>query len=87
MLRRSSDLYLLKYGNILVKEDFNIERCMHPIILWIIRVKKYYKRANMFQNPENPLLIVLMLINSLSSLKRSCAVGIGLSDFHKMTVT
>ena len=40
-----------------------------------------------FQNPDNPKSINLMLTNSVHSFQNSCALEIGLSDFHKMTVT
>ena len=40
-----------------------------------------------FKNPDNPKSIDLMLTNSVHSFQNSCALEIGLSDFHKMTVT
>lgn len=47
----------------------------------LIKVPRCYK------NPSKPIYIDLMLTNSLKTFFNSCAVEIGLSDFHKMTIT
>ena len=40
-----------------------------------------------FKSPENPPWIDLIFISRARSFQNSCAIEIGLSDFHLMTLT
>ena len=44
-------------------------------------------RPTCFKNPEKPSCIDLILTNCPRSFQTSCAIEIGLSDFHKLVVT
>ena len=51
------------------------------------KLKKLIKVLTCFKNPERPTSIDEMLTNSNRSFQNSCAIEMGLSDFHKMIVT
>ena len=53
----------------------------------ILLLRVWFKKPTSFKNPENDYYINLMLTNSPNSFQNSCAIEIGLSDFHKITAT
>ena len=52
----------------------------------VYNLKNLIKVPTCFKNSERPNSIDVMLTNSYRSLQNSCAIEMGLSDFHKMIV-
>ena len=50
-------------------------------------LKSLIKKPKCFKNPDHPTCIDLILTNRQKSFQNSIIIGIGLSDFHKLTVT
>ena len=50
-------------------------------------MKSLIKEPTCYKNPNKPSCIDLILTNKPRSFQHSCVIEIGLSDFHKMTVT
>ena len=53
----------------------------------ILLLRVWFEKPTSFKNPENAYYINVMLTNSPNSFQNSCAIEIGLSDFHKITAT
>ena len=45
------------------------------------------KQPTCYKNPKNPSCIDLILTNKAKSFQRACIMEIGLSDFHRMTIS
>ena len=69
--------------------DFNADKNKTSLkdFCQLYNLKHLIKVPTCYKNPENPSIIDLMLTNSPYSYQNSCAIEIGLSDFHKMMVT
>ena len=50
-------------------------------------LKSFLKEPTCYKNPEWPSCIDLILTNSPCNFQNSCAIEIGLSNFHNMIVT
>ena len=48
---------------------------------------KFNQSTNIFQNPDKPTCIDLILTNRPNLFQHTSALEIGLSDFHLLTVT
>ena len=89
VLTKSLDPYSTEYNNLTVIGDLNAKvnlECMKHFcetydLNTLIKVPTCYK------NPEKPSCIDLLLTNRPTSFQSSSVVEIGLSDFHKMTIT
>ena len=87
-LSKSTDLYLIKYDQLLFLGDFNAgvegssvkNFCSRYNLLSIIN------RSTCFKNPEKPC-IDLILTNCPRIFQNYCAIVTELSDFHKLVVT
>ena len=88
-LGRQLDKYLGKYDNVLLIGDFNSEITETNMDEFcnIYNLKSLIKENTCFKNPSNPSCIDLMLTNRSRSFIGSQTVELGVSDFHKMTVT
>ena len=53
----------------------------------IHNLKNLIKVPTCFKNPDFPISIGVMLTTSYRSFHNSCAIDMGLSDFHKIIVT
>ena len=53
----------------------------------IYDLKSLIKEPTCHENPNKLSCIDLILTNKPRSFQQSCVIEIGLSDFHKMTVT
>ena len=53
----------------------------------LYNLKTLIKECTYFKSPENPTCVELMLTNLYRSFYKSCAIEMGLSDFHKIIVT
>ena len=86
---RSLDTLLTNYGKVFLMGDFNAEEANIHIkdFCNLCKLKNLIKVLTCFKNPNNPKTIDLMLTISVRSFQNSYALGTGLSDFHKMTVT
>ena len=82
-------LTIVTYDKVFLMGDFNAEEANIHIkdLCNLYKLKNLIKVPTCFKNPDNPKTIDLMLTNSVHSFQNSCALEIGLSDFHKMTVT
>ena len=87
--RRSLDLYSAEYEHFIIVGDFNTEVTQTSMKVFCdsYEFKSLIKDATCYKNPENPSCIDLILTNNPNSFRNSEAIDIGLSDFHKMTVT
>ena len=88
-LSKSTDLYLTKYDQLLFLGDFNAE-VEDPSVKNFCssyNLTSMINRPTCFKNPEKPSCIDLILTNCPRSFQTSCAIEIGLSDFHKLVVT
>ena len=89
LLRRSLDLYSAEYEHFIIVGDFNTEVTQTSMKVFCdsYEFKNLIKNATCYKNPENSSCIDLILTNNPNSFQNSEAIEIGLSDFHKMTVT
>ena len=69
--------------------DLNAEEAIFYIKYFcnLYKLENLNKVPTCFKDPGNPKTTDLMLKNSVGSFQNSCALEIGLSNFHKMTVT
>ena len=74
------DLLLANYENFVLMGDLNVEG--HNGVF-----KESFQVPTCFKNPDFPTSIDVLLTTSYRSFHDSCAIGTGLSDFHKMVVT
>ena len=55
--------------------------------MWSLQSQKFNKSSYCFKNLDFPTSIFVILTTSYGSFHDSCAIEMGLSDFHKMFVT
>ena len=69
--------------------DFNAEEANIHIkdFCNLYKLKDLIKVLACFKNPDNPNTIDLMLTNSVRGFPNSFVLEMGLSEFHKITVT
>ena len=81
--------YLPCYDNILLLGDFNSEINEEALAEFcsLFNLSSLIKVPTCFKNPENPSCIDLILTNRPRSFQNSNVSELGLSDFHKLTVT
>ena len=83
------DLLSANYDKIFLMGDFNAEQHDHFLMDFcdVYNLKNLIKVPICLKNSERPTSIDVMLTNSYRSFQNSCAIEMGLSDFHKMIVT
>ena len=86
---KNFDIILSDYDNIFCYGDYNAEAKNISLIEFCktYELKHLIKEPTCFKNPDNPKCIDLILTNFPKSFQNSIAIDIGLSDFHKMTIT
>ena len=79
-LSKNTNLYLIKYDQLLFLGNFNagVEDSLY--------LTSVINRPSCFKNPEKPC-IDLILTNCPRIFQNSCAIETGLSNFHKLVVT
>ena len=80
-LSKSTDLYLNKYDQLLLLDDFICKN-----FCFSYNLTSMINRSASFKNPEKPSCIDLILANCPRSFQNSCAIKTGLSDFPKLLV-
>ena len=70
----------------LITFSFNYFEVRLALSFWCYLVEDYLI-TTCFKNPDKPSCIDLILTNCPRSLKNSCPVETGLSDFHKLVVS
>ena len=77
------------YGNVLIAVDFNSEMTESAMenFCGTYHLHNFIKDPTCFKNPDKPLCIDLLLTNFSKSFLISQTLEIGLSDFHKLTLT
>ena len=88
-LNRNLALYSSCYENFMIIGDFNVEANNSTMSVFseTYNLKNLIKEPTCYKNPNKPSCIDLMLTNIPWSLKHSCVIETGLSDFRRMTVT
>ena len=88
-LSKSTDLYLTKYDQLLFLGDFNtgVEDSAIKNFSSSYNLTSMLNKPASFKNPDKPSCIDLILTNCFRNFKNSCAIEIGLSDFHKLAVS
>ena len=88
-LRNSLDLHSAKYENVILIGNSNVspEDSHMETFCESYGLKNLLKVPTCHKNPQNPSCIDLIFTNSPLSFQSSGVTEIGLSDFHKMTVT
>ena len=88
-LGKSLGTLLTNFDRVFLMGDFNAEEAIFHIKYFcnLYKLKNLNKVPTCFKDPGNPKTTDLMLKNSVGSFQNSCALEIGLSNFHKMTVT
>ena len=88
-LGKSLGTLLTNFDQVFLMGDFNAEEAIFHIKYFsnLYKLKNLNKVPTCFKDPGNPKTTDLMLKNSVGSFQNSCALEIGLSNFHKMTVT
>ena len=78
-----------KFENFILLGDFNAEITNSSLknFCECYNLNSLIKKPTCFKNPENPSCIDLILTNRKNSFHNSKPIEIGLSDFHKLTVT
>ena len=89
VLRKNIDIYTTKYDNLLFFSDFNARLEDVPIKIFCLAYTLTNKinKPTCYKNHEKPSCVELILTNCPRSFQNSCALEIGLSDFHKMVTT
>ena len=89
VLRKNIDIYTTKYDNLLFFSDFNARLEDVPIKIFCLAYTLTNKinKPTCYKNHEKPSCVELILTNCPCSFQNSCALEIGLSDFHKMVAT
>ena len=81
--------YMSQFDNILLLGDFNLEpdeSCMDEFCQ-LYNLRNLIREPTCFKNPLHPSLIDLILTNKPNCFQHSQNIEIGLSDYHKLTVT
>ena len=88
-LGKSLGTLLTNFDQVFLMGDFNAEEAIFHIKYFcnLYKLKNLNKVPTCFKDPGDPKTTDLMLKNSVGSFQNSCALEIGLSNFHKMTVT
>ena len=88
-LSTQMDILLGSYDNVLIMGDFNSELPEPSMAHFysMYGLKNLINEPTCYKNPLNPTSIDLMLTNMHKLFQHSKVFDIGLSDFHKMTVT
>ena len=88
-LSKSFDFYSSKYENFIVIGDFNAEMTNSYMEEFCAsyNLKNFIKQPTCFKNLENPTCIDQILTNHPKSFHSLSFFEIGLSDFHKLTLT
>ena len=78
-----------KYNDFILMDDFNADLSNNFVDSFCgsYNLKSLIKKPKCFKNPDHPTCIDLILTNRQKSFQNSIIIGIGLSDFHKLTVT
>ena len=83
------DHHMVKYDNVLLVGDFNLET--HEMRMNefcdVYSLRNLFTEPTCYKNPLNPSSIDLMLTNKIRSFLNSQVIETGLSDHHKMTIT
>ena len=88
ILRRNLDLYSAQYENLIIcdfSSDVN-QFCMKASC-GCYNLSSLIKEPTRYKNPQNSSCRDLILTNSPYRFQSSCVIEVGLSDFHKMTVS
>ena len=87
----SEDFYIhsSKYDNFLLLGGFSSEPTVEAMksFCQIYNFKNLLDKPACYNNPTNPSCVDLIKRNKTRSFQNSCTFEIGLSDFHKMTLT
>ena len=79
----------IKYENFILIGDFNSE--MHEDAMNVFcatyNLKNLVNEPTCFKNAENPSCIDLILTNKPSFFQKTSVTEMGISDFHKLTIT
>ena len=88
-LGKSLGALLTNFDQVFLMGDLNAEEAIFHIKYFcnLYKLKNLIKVPTCFKDPGNPKTTDLMLKNSVGSFQNSCALEIGLYNFHKMTVT
>ena len=88
-LGKSLGTLLTNFDQVFLMGDFNAEEAIFHIKYFcnLYKLKNLNKVPTCFKDPGNPKTTDLMLKNSVGSFQNSRLLEIGLSNFHKMTVT
>ena len=83
------DDYLTTYDRFLLLGDMNAEPDNQNIIDFCqaYSCKNLINKKTCFKNPKKPSCIDLMITNVPKSFQGSAVIEIGLSDFHKLTLS
>ena len=86
---KNLDLLLSKYDNFMLIGDLNAERTEVAVSNFceIYNLKHLIKDKTCFKNPAKPSCIDLIVTNGPKCFQDTVVFEIGLSDFHKMSVT
>ena len=88
-ISKKIDSHLSKYDGSLQLGDFNskpTEKAMKGFCQ-IYNFQYLLDKPTCYKNPFNHSCVNLILTNRLRSFQKSCTFEIGLSDFHRMTLT
>ena len=88
-ISRGLDFYSSKYNNFIVLRDFNVETSNPTIseFCTTYNLKNLIKEPRCFKSLRSPTCIDLILTNWPKCFQNSNVFEIGLSDFHKLTLT
>ena len=88
-LRKCLDQFLVHYENFIIMGDFNSEPIDDEMQEFcnLFNLKNLVKDPTCYKNLENPSCIDLILTNRYKSFQNTVTLEVGLSDFHKMTIT
>ena len=77
------------YENFILIGDFNSEMCEDAMQYFcnIYNLKNLVKEPTCFKNIETPTCIDLILTNRPLCFQNTSVIDVGLSDFHKVTIT
>ena len=83
------DVFSLKFSGILIIGNFNAEirECHWKNFCELYDLRNPVKQPTCFKNPQNPFCIDLLLTNKSHSFCNTCLIEMGLSHFHKTTLT
>ena len=83
------DSFSSKYDDYILMGDFNTELSNNFVDSFCgsYSKKSLIEKPTCFKDPNNPTCIDLILINRQKGFQNSTIIEIGLSDFHRLTVT